>query len=88
MERLLDAGKIHVASIGPPSKQARWCALDAQARSALATALAPSVVPAPARFSTNTGPKVVDSCCATSRPMTSIGPPAITATTSLIGRLG
>src|SRR4051812_44852719 len=47
------------------------------------------VAPAPGRLSMMTcWPSVVDRCCATSRPMTSTGPPAGNGTSSLIGRDG
>src|SRR5665647_3076704 len=54
----------------------------------MATVLAPSVAPAPGRFSTSTGPSRDDICCATRRAIASTEPPAGNGTISLIGRSG
>ena len=55
----------------------------------VATALPPSVEPAPGRFSTTTGwPSRACICWPTKRAMVSIGPPAATVTMILIGLSG
>ncbi len=56
--------------------------------SAVATMRAPIVPPWPGLFSTTTAPIETDSFCATSRAITSTGPPAPNGTIILIGLVG
>ena len=56
---------------------------------ALATASAPMVLPAPARFSTITRPPSrAESCSASSRASVSVGPPGAKGSTMRTGRAG